>query len=176
MPTPIPEKLNDFAVYLEGQAVMLGMATVDLPELQAMTEETSGAGIAGKVENPVVGHYDSMKLKLNWRTVTSKVTALAAPKVHALDLRGAVQVNDAAEGNIKHTGLKIIARGMPVNTGLGKFETGKMMDNGTELELSYLKISIDNEPVVEIDKYNHVCTIHGTDFLKDVREILGINQ
>lgn len=173
---PIPEKLNDFAVYLEGETSQLGLATVDLPDMQALTEETAGAGIAGKVENPVVGHYDSMTMKLNWRMMTSNVSILSAPKVHALDLRGALQKYNAAEGTVGFTALKIVARGMPKNTGLGKFVSGKMMDNASEFELSYLKISIDDEPVVEIDKYNHVCTVHGVDYLARVREILGIGQ
>ena len=55
----IPERLINYRVYNEANALM-GMATVDLPELQAMSDTVSGAGIAGEIDSPVLGHYQAM--------------------------------------------------------------------------------------------------------------------
>lgn len=64
----IPERLINYRVYNESNALM-GMATVDLPELQAMSDTVSGAGIAGEVDSPVLGHYRAMSSTFNWRTI-----------------------------------------------------------------------------------------------------------
>ena len=52
----IPERLIGFRVYNDNND-LLGIATVTLPMIEAMTDTVSGAGIAGEVESPVLGHY-----------------------------------------------------------------------------------------------------------------------
>ena len=42
------------------------------------------------------------------------------------------------------------------------------------LEAIYLKITVNDKTVVEIDKYNSISNIGGTDFLQEVRDALGI--
>ena len=64
----VTERLVNFRVYNEGND-LLGVATVDLPELSSMSDTVSGAGIAGEVESPVLGHFGSMETTLTWRTI-----------------------------------------------------------------------------------------------------------
>ncbi len=61
----IPEKLNDFRVYLDGTD-LIGVAEVELPAMEAITETIKGAGVAGNYESPTLGHTDSMTLSLTW--------------------------------------------------------------------------------------------------------------
>ena len=68
----IPEKTIAFNVYRDG-TVLMGVATVELPQLQAMTETISGAGIAGEIDSPTLGHFQSMTAKLSFRTKTNKL-------------------------------------------------------------------------------------------------------
>lgn len=169
----VPEILNSYRVYRDG-AELVGTADVELPDLDAMTEKIKGAGIAGEVDSPVVGHYGSMSVKLNWRTLVKPVAFLSQQKTHALDIRGAVQVMDAASGEYKMIPVKVTIRGVPKKTGLGKFNVGSQTDSSNELEVSYLKVTIDGSDVIEIDKYNYVCKIDGFDALEAVREALGL--
>ena len=53
------ESVINFAVY-EDSVEYVGMAGVTLPNLAAIVQTLSGAGIAGNVEVPVLGHYDVM--------------------------------------------------------------------------------------------------------------------
>ncbi|UTW68684.1 phage major tail tube protein [Anaerobacillus sp. HL2] len=39
---------------------------VQLPSLEAMTETVKGAGIAGEVDSPVIGHFGSLGITLNY--------------------------------------------------------------------------------------------------------------
>ena len=47
------------------------------------------------------------------------------------------------------------------------------MEPESEFELTYLKMSINGEDVLEIDKINFICMIKGTDYLQTVRSQLG---
>lgn len=49
------ESVINFAVYEDG-VEYVGMAGVTLPNLSAIVQTLSGAGIAGNVEVPVLGH------------------------------------------------------------------------------------------------------------------------
>ncbi len=168
----IPEKLIAFRVYLDS-VDLLGVADVDLPDIEFMTESVSGAGIAGELDSPVLAHTQSMTLALNWRTITDNAAALAAPKGHHLDLRGSIQYHDAGEGRLVPKPVKLVVKGLPKKLGLGKLETGKAMETATELEVYYLKLTIDGEDRLEIDKLNYKFVVNDTDYLEAVNQHLG---
>lgn len=169
----VPEKLINYRVYQDG-ADLLGVADVTLPNLEAMTETIKGAGLAGEVDSPVLGHYGSMELQLNWRVLYKPNALLAAPKGVMLDMRAANQVKDSESGAFVVQSTKVIARGVPKNTELGKFDVGTTSDTATTLEVDYLKVTVDGEDLIELDKYNYICKIGGVDYLSEVREALGL--
>lgn len=169
----VPEKLINYRVYLDG-ADMVGVADVQLPDLEPMKETVKGAGIAGEVESPVMGHYGSMTLGVNWRTAEKAAMKLSAPKVHALDIRGSQQVYDSASGTYKTVPVRVVTRAMPKKTGIGKFEPGAATDTANEFEVFYIKVFVGGEMIIEIDKYNYICFIDGVDYLADVRADLGL--
>lgn len=170
----IPEKLINFRVYEDG-ADLLGIADVELPAIEAMTETVKGAGIAGEVESPTLGHFGSMSVKINWRTVTRPTVRLAQQRIHNLDLRGAIQVQNAGTGELKVVPLKVTVRGLPKKTELGKLDVGATSDASNEMEVTYIKVVLDSKVLLEIDKYNYICIIDGVDYLKKVREALGLS-
>ena len=151
----IPERLINYRVYNEANALM-GMATVDLPELQAMSDTVSGAGIAGEIDSPVLGHYQAMSSTFNWRTIERPALELAKQQAHQLEIR-------------------VVMRAIPKNFSLGSFEPGSTTDSSTEFEVVYLKIVVDDKEVVEIDKYNFIAKFGDTDMLESVRKDLGMS-
>lgn len=169
----VPEILSGFRVYLDGTD-LIGVADVELPSIEPMKETIKGAGIAGEVESPVLGHFGSMTLKLSWRTVTNNMIRLSQQKAHHLDLRGGIQKFDSTVREYKTVPLKVMVYGIPKKTDLGKFDTGGKMDSAAELEVIYIKVWLNNTSVVEIDKYNYVCVIDGEDYLADIRAALGL--
>ena len=169
----IPEKLVEFKVYSDSHD-LLGVSDIELPSLDFMSETVKGAGIAGEVDSPTIGHFSSMETKLTWRTLDKDLFALEGNKTKLLDCRGAQQSIDRSTGEYKINKVRVIVKGMPKNVGLGKFETASVVGASTTLETIYIKITVNDKTVVEIDKYNSICNIGGTDFLQEVREALGI--
>ena len=70
--------------------------------------------------------------------------------------------------------VKVVVRGVPKSTELGKLEVGATTDTKNTIEVNYIKITVDQDTILEIDKYNYICNINGTDYLAAVREALGL--
>ncbi|USG67448.1 phage major tail tube protein [Brevibacillus ruminantium] len=170
----VPERLINFRVYVDGSNDLKGVADIQLPSFESMTETVSGAGIAGEYESPTIGHFQSMKLTLNWRTVTKDMISLLRQKAQRFDCRGAFQVYDAASGQYKTQAVRVVVQGPPTKVEPGKLEANGSTDGVTEIEVLYLKLDIDGKNQVEIDKLNYITVIDGVDYLADVRQALGL--
>ncbi len=169
----IPTFITSGKVYKDGDN-LIGVANVELPSLEYMTETMSCFGIAGELDMPVAGHVKSTTVKLSWNTLTVDAASLLATEAHYLDIRGDIQEYDGGTGQIQHKARKCVLKAMPKTGGLGKIEPGKKMDNETELEVLYLKLWIGGTERLEFDKINFIFTVGGTDLLSTVRSNLGM--
>jgi len=170
----IPERLVNFNVYGGPAAsVFLGLATVDLPSFEVMTETISGAGIAGEYASPVLGHFASQMVKLSFRTPTKAQIDMLAPTSQRFDIRGSIQLQDPMLGAVLTQAIAVECRGQVKSMTLGKLEAGKVMGAELDLECAVIRVQIAGVPLVEIDKFNSVFKINGFDFLASVRRDLG---
>ena len=170
----VPERLINFRVYNDSND-LLGIATVDLPEIAAMSDTVSGAGIAGEVESPVLGHFASMTTTFTWRTIESSAMTLCQQKAHAVEIRGSQQVYDGTSGTYSTVPVRASMRIVPKTVSLGSFEPGSTTDTEQEFEVLYLKLFVNNKEMIEIDKYNYVAKFGTEDALAGVRSDLGLN-
>lgn len=168
----IPERLVNFRCY-NGAAELLGMTDVELPAFDGLTENIAGAGIAGEYESPVLGHFKSQMVKLKWRTVTKAGLALLTPVRQVFDIRGSVQLQDPMLGTLVTQGWRVECTGQVKHVGLGKFEPGKVMGAETDMECAVIRIALNGEPLVELDKFNMIFKVNGIDYLRQVRTDLG---
>jgi len=169
----VGEKLINFEVYAENLR-QLGLADVELPTLEALSESIKGAGIAGELDSPTVGHYGPMSTTLKWRVTEDGALKLTAPKVHALELRGAIQRFNAATGAFDVLPVKIVMRVIPKSAPLGTMAPAAAMEPSMEFSLRYLKVFLAGRAKVEIDPLNFVCVIDGVDYLATTRSALGL--
>ncbi len=170
----IPSVLTNARVYRDG-GVQLGIAKVELPSIEFMTESIAGLGIAGEIDTPVQGHFSSMQIKFTWNTTTSDAIKLIEMQAHHLDIRGNIQSYDAGTGKYHDEAIKVLVRASPKSVGIGAFEPAKKMDAETELEVSYLKINQAGKELVEIDKFNMIFRVLGVDKMAAIRSNLGMD-
>ena len=169
----IPERLVNFRCYGGDAAEFLGLTDVELPTFESMTENISGAGIAGDYSSPVLGHFSSQTVKLKWRTATKAALLLLAPVRQVLDIRGSIQIQDPMLGLLQTQAMRVECTGQGKHYGLGKFEPGKVMGAEYDLECAVIRISLDGVPVIELDKFNDIFRVNGVDFLAKVRRDVG---
>lgn len=168
----IDELIINFRVY-EDAYEYLGMSEATLPEVSNLTEEITGAGIAGNVETAVLGHIEAMTLTLNFRTVTRAAIRLAEPRIHNIELRAAQQVTNMQTGMIETVQAKHIMKVRPKKFAPGKLAVASAADASGEYAVSYYALYLDGKKTVEIDPMNFIYYINGTNYLDDVKRALG---
>ena len=166
------ESVINFAVY-EDSVEYVGMAGVTLPNLAAIVQTLSGAGIAGNVEVPVLGHYDVMSLTLNFRTTTEHSVRLSEPRRHNIDLRMAQQIEDTVAGEVKVQSIKHVLVVVPKTDTGGTVAPAAPTNGSGESSVRYWATYIDGAKVREIDPLNFICEVNGVDYLADVRKAIG---
>ena len=166
------ESVINFAVY-EDSVEYVGMAGVTLPNLAAIVQTLSGAGIAGNVEVPVLGHYDVMSLTLNFRTTTEHSERLSEPRRHNIDLRMAQQIEDTVAGEVKVQSIKHVLVVVPKTDTGGTVAPAAPTNGSGEYSVRYWATYIDGAKVREIDPLNFICEVNGVDYLADVRKAIG---
>ncbi|MGL1931754.1 MAG: phage major tail tube protein [Desulfotalea sp.] len=169
----IPEKLIAFKAYKDGTD-LIGIVDVEITGGEPMSETLSGAGIAGEIESQSLGLTKPITVKLKFRQRTKQSVMLASPKSHMLELRASKQSRTVG-GEYATSPERIVVQGTPKTSPFtGKFETGKTLDQDLELSVDYIKVELDGEVAVEIDKINFIYSIYGKDMLASVRDDLGM--
>lgn len=168
------EQTIAFRVYKNGNS-LLGVATVDMPELAYMTETLSGSGIAGEIEAPTLGMTSSMTATLNWISQSAGFYSLLNPALgNLLELRASIQVSEEATGLRSSRALRVSLQGEIKNSALGSLDTGKRQSNTTVLEVTRLLVQLSGELKLLIDKKLFIHMVNGVDSLLKVRSDLGM--
>ena len=114
----IPDKVQNAKVYLEGNAI-LGVADVELPKVDFLSEKMSPLGIMGEVEVPTLSHVKEMKLKLKFSTTTKDFAKLFEPKSKLVSVYASLQQYDPVEGDFKSVGLVASCKVLPLSLNPG---------------------------------------------------------
>lgn len=167
----IPEKINDFNVYNEGDKLIGVSDEVSLPEINELTSELSGPGLLGSVDTPTFGKFESMEMEVPFRTLYESAFKLMRPLRNvALTLRGAVQVSDG-EGNVEFVGMRVVIRGKKKGLTAGKFKQGEGTGSAVKLSLTYIMIELNGKQRLEIDILNSIYRVDGVDMLAAIRAL-----
>lgn len=167
-------QLTNYEVFF-GETRILGHASIDLPDLKFKTATIAGAGITGDIEMATPGTTESLELTLNWRSIHSDLSEFSTQQAIDLVLYGSQHIYDQSKGSARAQQVKINVRGIPKNTPLGKFEPASITESKNTLEVLYLKVTVDNEVIFELDKLNYIYVVNGTDYLEDTRKALNIS-
>ncbi|WP_297828691.1 phage major tail tube protein [uncultured Desulfovibrio sp.] len=170
-----PEQTVAYRVYHQGKD-MLGIATLEMPQIQYLTETLSGSGIAGEIENPTIGVTQSMTCKMTFTSITPEVFyALDWTRTALFECYSALQVTNDATGARDSVGYRINVLGRVKSFPLGTQEQGKKHGNELELEVTRLEVIYDGAEKLLIDKLNFIHRVNGTDLLGTVRAQMGLN-
>lgn len=163
----IPARLNRFNIYrtTTGFSRPMGVATVTLPNLEAMSDTLTGAGILGEIDMPTLGQFGSTEIELEWNTITSDAVALAPGVAEELTFRGEMQVVDGVTGGIKMVGCRVVVKTVGKGLDLGSAEMGSATGTTNTLECFYIKIVVDGKETFELDKLNGVYRVNGVSLI-----------
>lgn len=167
----IPEKINDFNTYLDGNKMIGVAASATLPSVKMKSSTVSGAGIGGEINSPTIGQFESLEQEIEFNVLYSSAVDMLSPlSVVNLTLRAAQQVYDKT-GGYAFKGLRVVEMGRVKEFEPGKVEKGEGMGAKVKLELTYLLIENDGKAMLEVDKLNGVYKVNGKDMLAGISEL-----
>ena len=166
----IPEIINDFNVYSEGNKLIGVSGSVTLPSFDAIVEEVRGAGILGTYETSIPGFFSSMTQEVPFRVLTDDPFSIMDPNAPVdITFRASEQSTVKSTGSLTWNGMRVVERGRFKSFKPGNLELGKTMDSSITHEILYIMIEIDGKTVLEYDKLNSVFTDNGKDLLEKVK-------
>ncbi len=143
-----------------------------LPDIEHATSELKGAGIAGTIDVPLMGMFNSMTFSMDFRGLNRNSAAALKPGITNLELRF-LKDTIASNGNYIAEGTKVFVSGYNKKVAPGKVETGASMDSSAEYEVTRYRIICDGVEVLLIDKLAGVYKVNGIDYMQKAREVLG---
>ena len=130
----IPEKVNDYNVYQDGNKMIGLAAEVELPSIKMKTSTIEGVGVGGEIDSPTIGQFESLETKLKFNTLYSSATDLMNPlNTVNLTLRASSRCTTRPAA-MPFGGLRIVMGGRVKEFNPGTVKKGDAMDAETTLE------------------------------------------
>ena len=165
----IPDKINDFNVYDDGNRLVGIGEEVTLPDIEMMSETVIEPG--GEVDSPTIGQFASGQVEIPFQSLTQGTFDMMNPlKAVNLTLRASQQEMDG-NGNIVFVGIRAVFRGRPKTLTAGSIKKGSGTGTSIAIEWTYYMLEIDGKKVVEIDKLNSVFKVNGIDILAQSKRL-----
>lgn len=168
----LPSILKDFNLFNDAQGYQGRIDEIILPALNRKVEEYQGGGMVG----PVDVDLGQEKIDLDW---TVKGFDLQVMKQYgyvgvagvALRFAGAYQEDENC--TVKAVEISVRGRHTAIESGTAK-KGDTNANTKIKSNLSYYKLSVDNEEIIEIDLINYVFKVNGEDKLEAMRKAIGL--
>lgn len=167
----LPRKLKNFVLFMDGVSYLGEVPEVTLPKLSRKMEDYRSGGMNA----PVKLDFGMEALEMDWTAagyIKELLNQWGAPRHDAVLLRfaGALQADDSESINA----LEVVVRGRHSEIDYGNAKAGEGTAIKVKSAISYYKLTMDGETLIEIDAVNMVEVVGGIDRLAQVRAALGI--
>ena len=171
--TRYPVTVIDYNVYSEDGIKLIGVTTLQLPSIEATTQEIKGVGILGTFDDPISGMFNSMVATMNFNWMDASANVYAIGQRVMFDCRVAL-------GALEMPTLRNIA--IPERVNLvgkvkkydpGKREVSTAADASMEIEIGRMQQWIGGREVMLFDRISYIYRVNGKDILADIRTAIG---
>lgn len=167
----LPRVLKNFIVFNDGNAYLGEVPEATPPKLSRKMEDYRAGGMNG----PIGIDLGMEAMEFEWTAagyMKSLLTQWGAPTHDAVLLRfnGAIQADDTGEVQA----LEIVMRGRHKEIDSGNAKAGEKTEIKVKSSLSYYKLVIDGDVVMEIDFVNMIEVVGGVDRMAQIRQALGL--
>lgn len=167
----LPRTLKKFNVFVDGVSFM-GVATeVALPKLARKMEAYRGAGMNGEVDIDL--GVEKLEIEHTYGgLIREAFQGFGISKIDGMLLRfaGAYQRDDTAEVD----SIEVTVRGRHQEIDSGTAKAGDKNEFKVKSSLTYYKLTINGQDIVEIDLVNMVEVVNGEDRLAAQRRAIGL--
>ena len=167
----LPRKLKNFNLFNDGISFIGVAAEVVLPKLTRKVEEFRGAGMNAPVDADM--GMEKLEVEHTYAGINRDVfNQFGITRADGVLLRfsGAYQRDDTGEVDA----VEVVMRGRHTEIDGGSSKAGDDTEFKVKSSLSYYKLTINGETVIEIDILNMIEIVNGDDRLADQRRAIGL--
>jgi uncharacterized protein len=167
----LPNTLKNFNLFNEGASYMGQVEEIKLPKLKRKMEDLRAGGMNGPVKVDL--GQDALDIEFTCGGIMADVLkqyAICGAAGIMLRFAGAYSADDTCATKA----VEIVVRGRHEEIDVGDAKAGDKSKFTVKSALSYYKLSIDGQEVIEIDLLNFVEKVAGKDRLEDQRKAIGL--
>ena len=167
----LPRKIKNFATFVDGTNYVGEMPEVSLPKLARKMEDYRSGGMNAPVKADF--GMEGMEAELTAAGYMKELfTSWGTLRHDGVMVRfaGALQGDDSENVD----SMEVVMRGRFSEIDPGSAKAGEATAIKYKAALSYYKLSINGETLIEIDAVNMVEMVNGVDRLAEVRAALGV--
>lgn len=166
-------KITNANLYMAGTANLVGkLSELTLPKVTAVTEEHQALGMIGKIKLPT--GIELLEATAKWKGFYKEAFAACDPfSAVQFQARASVQTFGAA-GPAATKPLLVEFTARFTEFDLGALVAAQGNEQTTALNVTYIKVSLDGEELVEVDPVHNVWRVRGRDLLESWRTQLGV--
>lgn len=167
----VGNKVINYSVYVSTKKVG-DTASVELPEVEFLTDSIKGSGIIGEIDLPSLYQVGSMSLSISTRVSNNEEDLALLISARDIEIRWVTDAIDTSTALADVIGHKAFVKCVPKKIGEGKIEPGSGQDGSYEYEILSYKRVTNGKSILEIDKLNGVFKVNGIDQSKSINDLL----
>lgn len=166
------KRLTNANVYVDGNSLLGKVEECKLPDVVATVTEHKALGMVGKVELP--SGFDKMEATFKWNSLYSDVLVKVANPFRAVEVqvRGSIETYGNG-GRTAQAPYVAYLTGTFKKMPLGGFKQGDNVEAETAMNVTYCKLEIDSEEIVEFDVLANIYKAGGVDLLETYKQNIG---
>jgi hypothetical protein len=165
-------RLTNGNVYINGTSYFGQIEEVTLPDVKAVFTDVKVLGLNAKVELPTGIDKLTSRLKLNAPYANFMKLQANPFKSHNLQFRGSLDTFQGGE-RVAQTPYKVWMSGTFKNAPGGAMKQNDNVEMEAELNVTYLRVVIGADEILEVDTLNNIHKVGGEDILSDTNRNQG---
>lgn len=167
----LPSKLKNFAVFNDGNNYQGQVTEVALPKLTRKMEDYRGGGMNGPIK--IDYGQEGMSMETTYGGLMQSVLKQWGIQTHdgvQMRFAGAYQAEDQANPDA----VEVVIRGRHSEFDFGNAKPADDSPFKVKTELSYYRLTINGEDIIEIDLVNMIEKVDGVDLQAKNRTAIGL--
>ena len=166
------KQITNANVYIDGTSFLGKIEEAKLPDVVATLSEHKALGMVGKIELP--NGIDKMEMSMKWNSLYGDVLKKAANPFKAVQLQcRSSQETYTGQGRTEEVPVVVHITGTFKKFPMGGFKQHDNVEAETTMTVTYLRLVVNGEDILEIDVMSNIYKVGGEDLLSQYRSNIG---
>jgi uncharacterized protein len=166
------KKLTNANVYVGNSSYLGKAAEIDLPKITAVMAEHQALGMVGKIDLP--SGFEKMEARIKWNSMYPDAMKRMANPFEMVSLQCRSSLEDyTAGGRTGQVPVVCFMKAQFKEVPMGNFKQHENVELESQLTVTYVKLEIDGQAIVEFDALANIYKVDGVDILAQYRANIG---